>query len=226
MGRVTKLFHYPAGELATMRNDIGNWIADNSNIIFSNSTHYSNGIVLSHPSIDGIDTLLLFSSDVLSSNFVKTGSPLSIINMPQIRTASSSSDPTRTCQVTIYDNNNEDYIIVFGAYNNLDAMSSWWGMFGGAKLFFSGNPSALRLYDETGSNIGSVSALITNVTTPLDSMYICDAYMGTANAFNDIIVNGLKSYASDQTLQTGKRYIADGKTYLCLNSSARLLWEY
>jgi len=225
VGRVTKLFHYPAGGLATMQNDIGSWIADNSNIIFSNSLYYSNAIDLSHPSIDGIYAFFMLSSDTLSLNFAKTGSSLSIINMPQIKTASSSSDPTRTCQVTIYDNNNEDYIIVFGAYNNLDAMSSWFGMFGGAKLFFSGQ-TVYRLYNENGSNIGSVSALITNVATPLGSMYICDAYMGTANAFNDIIINGLKSYASDQTLQTGKRYIADGKTYLCLDSSRRLLWEY
>ena len=223
MGRVTKLFHYPKNEMAIMQKDIGNWIADNSNIIISYNPYYGTDIDLSHPSIDGIYAFFFLSSDYLSLYFAKTGSPLSIINMPQIKTASSSSDPTRTCQVTIYDNN-EDYIIVFGAYNNLDAMSSWFGMFGGTKLFFAGN--TYGLYNENGSNIGAVSALINNVATPLGSMYICDAYMGTANAFNDIIVNGLKSYASDQTLQTGIRYIADGKTYLCLDSSRRLLWEY
>ena len=217
MGRVTKLFHYPANKMAIMQNDIGNWIADNSNIIFSD------GNKLSHPSIDGLYILLNVASNRVDLLAMKTGAQYSFANLPQPPTASSPSDPTRTCQVTIYDNN-EDYIVVLGAYNNLDAMSSWWGMFGGAKLFFLSNNYGL--YNENGSNIGAVSALINNVVTPLGSMYICDAYMGTANAFNDIIVNGLKSYASDQTLQTEKRYIADGKTYLCLNSSRRLLWEY
>ena len=217
MGRVTKSFRYLANETEIMQNDIGNWIADNSNIIFSD------GRKLSHPSIDGIYMGILISSNQVHLSATKPGEQSSIANLPSTLTASSSNDPTITCQVTIYDNNG-DYIVVFGAYNNLDAMSSWWGMFRGTKLFFLCN--TYRLYDGTGSNIGTVSALITNVTTPLGSMYICDAYMGTANAFNDIIVNGLKSYASDKTLQAGIRYIADGKTYLCLNSNARLLWGY
>ena len=212
MGRVTKTFHYPKDSLATMQSDIVQFITNNSNLTYTDGRFY-------HPSIVGVSLSFSLWIDVTSQSLYWTGGST---NLEACQTASNQTDVARTCQVTIY-SYQEDIIVVFGSYNNLDGIASWFGALSSIGMFYPSITNAI--YNESG-NAGSVSSLVSDVATPLGQIYLGDAYFGTANAFNDLVVPGLKGYASDKTLQAGKRYTAGGKKYLCLNASARLLWEY
>ena len=229
MGRITKTFQYASNEAhPAMMTEVAYWIESNTSWQYNSLN--SIGVWMYNPVMDMYMLLHSWSSGGIQavaveidlykdiSTTLTNGYLAGIFN-----TGSDHSDPTRTCQVTIYDNNG-DYVIAFGAYNNLEGISVWIGTYNSASILHSGTKN--NLIDSNNSIIGAASALVSNVVTPLGSIYIGDVYFGNPNAFNDIVVPGLKSYASDQTLVTGKRYTAGDKNYLCLDSATRFLWEY
>lgn len=230
MGRITKTFQYASNKAhPAMMTEVAYWIESNTSWQYNSLN--SLGVWMYNPIMDMY--MVLGSSSVYGFQRVA----VEIYSYKDISTTATGryiagkfttgsdhySDPTRTCQVTIYDNNG-DYVIAFGSYNNLEGISEWIGTYNSASILHAGTKN--DLIDSNNSIIGVASALVSNVITPLGSVYIGDVYFGNANAFNDIVVPGLKSYASDQTLAVGKRYTAEGKNYLCLNSGTRLLWEY
>ena len=213
---VQKVFRVTTADWGCLLPEVGNWIVANSaweitSVSSQNLWLYNTNLGLSYyfelnsSGQTYISTCYTAEEGASGSNYVGIGQP---------SIASRHTDPIRTFQMTAFKDNGAT-IFVIGNYNSLSSPNFIHGIFPDHQAVltnFQSGFSLATLLTKTGSTISSsdnITPLVTNVATPIGSIYISDVYFGNFSAFEDDLYPALKGYAGDGGVSGGITYAAN-----------------
>ena len=222
---VQKVFRVTTADWGSLLPELGNWIVANS--AWEITSISSQSVYLYNTNL-GLSYYFLLSSSSIMQISARYGAiegayDSNAISIGQFSLGSHHTDPVRTFQMTAFKDNGAT-IFVIGNYNSLSSPNFVHGIFPYHQAVLNG-ATLLTKSGSTISSRGNITSLVTNVATPIGSIYVSDVYFGNFSAFEDDLYPALKGYAGDGGVSGGITYAANGKRYYCLSTNDRLMIE-